>query len=163
MKKEILKLGWYQLVGGSVGVIVALYLICFLREISALTIAVNVLTLLCFAYSILCGIYCLKQKPNALMFSLINQILQFIGFAVWGFAFYYVAGIYLSIGLDMSKSTKLIFNFGLSKFDLSINSEPERVEISINLIALFFIIWIDKLVRKSKVENKNNSDSKIEL
>ncbi|MBC7509992.1 MAG: hypothetical protein H7320_14785 [Ferruginibacter sp.] len=46
---------------------------------------------------------------NALTRSLINQGLQSIGFTAWGFAFNYVAGISLLLGIDLTESMKPVW------------------------------------------------------
>ena len=108
--------------------------------------------LLFFAYSIFCGTLCLKTKKNALGHSLTNQILQVIGFAIMGFAFNYVSGLYLTIGLDLTDSIKLDFGAGISKFDFNLNNEKDRLEVDFNLVAFAVIFWINKLMKKVKEE-----------
>jgi hypothetical protein len=117
--------------------------------------------LLFFAYSFFCGVLCIKQKSNALAHSLINQFLQLIGFAFFGFAFAYVAGFYLSVGLDLSSSIEIKFGAGISKFDFNINREHERTEINFNIVELGLIYWIDKLSTKIKAEKTNTEIASI--
>ena len=155
IKTDLLKLGWYQIIGGAIGILIILYSLFALTQFSGLVILVYIFMLLFFAYSIYCGTLCIKCKNNALMHSLINQFLQILGFAVFGFAFAYVAGLYLSVGLDLSKSFEMKFNFGISKFDFNINREQERAEINFNLVAFGLIYWIDKLLKKVKEEKRN--------
>ena len=83
---------------------------------------------------------------------MINQILQVIGIAIMGFAFQYVAGFYLTIGLDLTKSFKFSFGAGISKFDFNFNNEKERLVVDFNLVAFAVIYWIDKLMKKEKEE-----------
>ena len=84
--------------------------------------------------------------------SLINQFLQFLGFAIFGYAFSYVAGLYLTIGLDFSNSFDIKFGAGISKLDFNINREVDRTEVILNFVAFGFIYWIDKLIHKIKEE-----------
>ncbi|MEX6688542.1 hypothetical protein QTN47_13600 [Danxiaibacter flavus] len=86
--------------------------------------------------------------------SFVNQFLQLIGVAFSGFAFSYVAGLYLSVGLDISDSFEVNFGLGISKYDLSINNEPENHIVTINIVALALIYWIDKRSKKL-AEEKN--------
>jgi hypothetical protein len=154
-KSNISTIGWYQIIGGAIGAIIILYSVFNSTQFSALNISIYVFMLLFFAYSIFCGTLCLKHKDNALIHSLINQFLQLIGFAFFGFAFTYVAGLYLSIGLDLSNSIDMKFDVGISKFDFNINREHERAEINFNLVAFALIYWIDKLMKKIKEEKTN--------
>lgn len=155
IKTEFLKLGWYQIIGGTIGVLIILYSFFGLTQFSGLVILIYVFMLLFFAYSIYCGTLCIKNKNNALTHSLVNQFLQILGFAVFGFAFAYVAGLYVSVGLDLSTSIEMKFNFGISKFDFNINREQERTEMHFNLVAFGLIYWIDKLMAKVKTEKQN--------
>ncbi len=82
--------------------------------------------------------------------SLVNQFLQLFGFAFYGVAFTYIAGLYLSVGLDLSNSIDMKLDIGISKFDFNINREHRRVEINFNVVAFVFIYWIDKLKGKIK-------------
>ena len=106
---------------------------------------------------IFAGILCLQLKEVAITYSLINQFFQLLGFAILGFAFYYVAGIYISIGFDFSKALDIKLKFGVSKFDFNINREFERAEINFNFIPLALIYWIDKIKKKIKLEQGRNS------
>jgi hypothetical protein len=153
IKADLLKLGWYQIIGGAVGVLIILYSLLSLTQFSGLVIFIYSFMLLFFAYSIYCGTLCIKNTDKALTHSLINQFLQILGFAVFGFAFAYVAGLYVSVGLDLSTSIEMKFNLGISKFDFNINREQERTQINFNLLAFGLIYWIDKLMKKVKAEN----------
>ena len=152
---DLLKLGWYQIIGGAAGILIILYSLLSLTQFSELIISIYSFMLLFFAYSIYCGTLCIKKSDKALTHSLINQFLQIFAFAVFGFAFAYVAGLYLSIGLDLSTSVEIKFNFGISKFDFNINREQERSEVNLNLVAFGLIYWIDQLIKKVKAEKAN--------
>lgn len=145
-------LGLYQVIGGALGLVIILIGVFDSPPNQAVAVLLYLFILLFFAYSILCGILCLKLKKSALVHSLTNQILQLLAFAMMGFAFKYVAGLYLSIGLDLSESIKLTFGAGVSKFEINFNREADRLELDINLVALALIFWIDKLMKKIREE-----------
>ena len=84
-----------------------------------------------------------------------------IGFAIMGFAFKYVAGFYLTIGLDLTDSVKFDFSAGISKFDFNINNEKDRLEVNLNLIAFALIYWIDNIMKKAKEEETIKQTSSI--
>lgn len=69
-----------------------------------------------------------------------------------GFAFKYVAGFYLTIGLNLTDSIKFGFDAGISKLDFNFNNEEDRLEFDFNLVAFALIYWIDKLMKKVKEE-----------
>jgi hypothetical protein len=161
IKTELSKIGWYQIIGGAIGIVIILYSVFSSVEISGLNTLIYVFMLLFFIYSIFCGTLCLRCRDKALTHSLINQFLQLIGFAVLGFAFAYVAGFYLSVGLDFSNSLDIKFDIGISKFDFNVNREYERTEISFNLVAFGLVYRINKLMKKVKVEKDNTEIASI--
>ena len=71
------------------------------------------------------------------------------------------AGFYLSVGLDFSNSLDIKFDIGISKFDFNVNREHERTEISFNLVAFGLICWINKLMKKVKIEKDNTEIASI--
>jgi hypothetical protein len=151
-ESDLTKLGLYQIVGGAVGILIIIWGIYKSPLLTGLTALIYLFILLFFAYSIFCGTLCLKTKKNALGHSLTNQILQVIGFAIMGFAFKYVAGFYLTIGIDLTDSVNFGFGAGISKFNFNFNNEKDRLEVDFNLVAFALIYWIDKLMKKVKEE-----------
>jgi hypothetical protein len=152
IESDLIKLGLYQIIGGAVGLFFIVWSIFKTPILTGVTLLVYLFILLFFAYSIFCGTLCLKTKKNALGHSLTNQLLQVIGFALMGFAFKYVAGFYLTIGLDLTDSINFGFGAGISKFDFNFNNEKDRLEVDVNLVAFALIYWIDKLMKKAKEE-----------
>ena len=69
-----------------------------------------------------------------------------------GFAFKYVAGLYLTVGLNLTDSVTFDFGAGISKFDFNFNNEKERLELDFNLVAFGLIYWIEKLRKKIRTE-----------
>jgi hypothetical protein len=149
---HLLKLGLYQIVGGAIGLLVFLWVVYSGQLFTGPVIILYVLIFIFYVYSIYCGILCIKVKQSALKLSLINQLIQLIGFTVFGFAFNYVAGVYIRVGLDITSSMNFDFGIGISRFWLSTISEPDRFIIDINLIALVLIIWIDNVRTAVKEE-----------
>jgi hypothetical protein len=150
IKSDIFNLGLYQIIGGAIGVVVILISLVDPIQFSGLIILVYAFMFSFFAYSIFCGTLCVKSGEMALRYSLINQFLQLLSFAFFGFSFSYFAGIYMIIGLDLSKSIEINLGFGISKFNVNINGDAERTEINLNLVALALIYWIEKLKKKIK-------------
>ena len=152
IKSDLTKLGLYQIVGGVLGIIIIIWAILKIPLLTDLAALVYFIMVLFFVYSIFCGVLCIKTKKNSLLHSLINQMLQIFGIAIMGYALKYVAGFYLTIGLNLTDSIKFTFGTGFSKFDFNINLEKERLELDFNLIAFAFVYWIDKLMKKVKEE-----------
>lgn len=160
-ESDIIKLGLYQIIGGVVGMLTIFWEMYRIGLMSGLSVLVYLLIILFFAYSIFCGILCLKTNENALKYSLANQILQVISFSIMGFAFKYVAGFVLTIGLDLTNSIEFNLGVGISKFKFDFNSLSQRLEVDLNLIAFALIYWIDKLMKKVKEEAEIRQVSSI--
>jgi len=149
---DLNKLGIYQVAGGCVGVILVLWSLLNTSSFPGIVILMYLFILSFFGYSIFCGILCINTKKNALRHSLINQLLQLIGFAGFGIAFGYAAGFYIHIGFDLSESFLIDFGAGISKIDFNFNTGPGRLEINLNIVALGLIIWIGRLMKYVKAE-----------
>jgi hypothetical protein len=94
-----------------------------------------------------------------------NQILQAISFSMFGYAYQYISGVYFSVGLDLTESFIFKFNFGISSWQLNINSDNPAQTLSLNLFAIFLIIVIDKLsntVTKLEAEEQLSAIGKVE-
>jgi hypothetical protein len=144
---DLVKLGVYQVTGCIIGAGVIGWNLYNDQVLTPVTLSLYGGIFLIFGYSAFCGILCLKNKRNALLYSLINQMLQLLGFAILGYAFRYVSGFYLSIGLDFSDSFEFDFGVGISSFTLNINKDPQLFKIDINLVASGLVFWIDRLMR----------------
>jgi hypothetical protein len=90
----------------------------------------------------------LRKKEAGLNHSLINQYLQLVNLSVAGYGFKYISGFYVSAGLDLTNSSIFKMNFGISTWSLQFNIDSEVVLININFVALFLIVFIDKLKKK---------------
>ncbi len=151
-EKEYSVLGYYQIIGGIVGFIIAAVSFVQTEGFNSLILGFLFLTAALFLFSIYCGVLCLKFKKQGLSLSLINQTLQVIGFAVGGYSFQYVAGLYFVIGVDMTDSVSFDFGVGLSKLDFSINHDHQKAIILINVVACIIANRIMNLQEHVKEE-----------
>ncbi|MBS1597471.1 MAG: hypothetical protein JST75_04555 [Bacteroidetes bacterium] len=149
-KSYLLQAGLYQLIGGAVGAQLIIWLLFTEPPVTSHSITVKLFMLCVYAYSIACGVLCIRSNGMAVYYMRVNQLLQLIGFVGMGYAYKYVAGVYVSIGIDFTSSTKFIFDAGISKFHLY--REPERAAFDINLVALLIMYWTLRLQRKIKTE-----------
>ena len=154
MEKIALKLkyiGFYQLVGGIVGILNTIRFVPNLSQINGGIFLIFLLIFALYSYSIYCGYLLIKRRNiKGINFSIYNQLIQIIGFGVLGFAFHFTAGIYAGIKLNLTNDTILTFMFGHSAAMININSNPEFTELSLNIIALILLNLILNL--KSKIE-----------
>jgi hypothetical protein len=151
ISRKLKYIGYYQLVGGIIGVLSTTR---FLPNFTLINGGIFLIFLLIFAlysYSIYCG-YLLIKKRNikGINLSIYNQLIQIIGFGVLGFAFHFTAGVYAGIKLNLTNDTILTFMFGHSAAMININSNHEYTELSLNIIALILLNIILNL--KTKLE-----------
>ena len=97
----------------------------------------------------------------ALPLSYINQCLQLINFAFGGYAYKYIAGVYLSLFFNFTHGLDFNITFGISQMELKFNTDSELIYLQINLMAIFIMIMIDKLRRNIKTEQLNLTTNKI--
>jgi hypothetical protein len=160
-ESDLLKLGLYQIFGGAIGILLVAVGIYRDSLIDSFTVLLYILIVLIFSYSIFCGMLCIKASRRALKYSLANQILQLFGFAAMGFAFKYVAGVSLTVGLDLTDSLNFSFGAGISKFVLNLNLDRDTLELNVNLIAIGLVYWIDRLTRRVREEMEIRQVSEI--
>jgi len=159
---KIKGLGVYQIAGGILGL--GLTVLAIPEKPSLTEILFLATTLGLYSYSVYCGIVLFTQKEKALKYSAINQYLQLINFAVLGYGFEYISGGYLSVGIDLTNAMIFRFNMGFSNYQLNINTDNQEGLINLNLLALFLLLFINRLKMKSREQefeldlaNKSNS------
>ncbi len=152
VRSDLNKLGIYQIAGAAVGVLLIFWSIYNTESLSGFIVVIYLFMFLFFAYSVFCGFLCIKTRRNALKHSQINQFLQIFGLAIFGFAFKYVAGVYLIFGLNLTESFELDFGAGVSQFGFSFNNGADKLQLDINLVAIVLIYWINQLMKRIKTE-----------
>lgn len=150
---KLRSLGAYQIAGGSIGLLLIVWVILNNPALDFSVFLYGVMMLF-FAFSIYCGVLCFKRKIIAVKLSLLNQVFQVIAVAMFGFAFKYAAGVYVTAGLDLSESFNFIFNAGFSRFELALNTDHHKLEIELNFVALPLIIFIERL--KNHIKDDQN-------
>jgi len=145
-KLRINIIGAYQIIGGLIGLYIMVKLL--LKSYSAF---IFMPFSLIYIASIVCGIFLLKGKyKKGIDLSIINQAFQIIGFSVLGFGFFYVAGLYAGLRIDLTNDIILGFNFDVSHFKINFNSNYELTYISINFIPIIILSYLFSLQRSLK-------------
>lgn len=142
----------YQVAGGIIGALLTISLLKNLITATGVTMLILFLAIALYAYSIFCGVLLFWNKKKGLAHSRINQLLQVFSFAMVGYAFQYVSGLFFTLGLDLTKSVELKFNFGLSSWQININSDSPDLLINFNLIAVLLAVIVEKLIRRIKLK-----------
>jgi len=137
----------YQIIGGGLGIILTAYFFSSMALNNTLFILVG-LAISMYVYSVVCGILIFNKKDNNLIYSTINQYLQLINFSLMGYSFRYVAGGFLNVGIDFTKTLIFKFEAGLSTWHFGFNTDSNTLEININIVAILLISFIDRIKKK---------------
>lgn len=143
----------YQIIGGTIGLVLTGFSIYKSTDISwvLFLIAIGFYT-----FSIYCGVTLFMNKGTAIRYSLINQFLQLFSFSLLGYAFEYVSGLSLFIGIDFANSLNFKSSISISTWHILVNDDSGISEINFNLVALFIIIFIVQLKKKTSKQDTEN-------
>ncbi|TPE43366.1 hypothetical protein [Pontibacter mangrovi] len=148
-KNQLLALALYQIIGGLLGIALTVWVM--FGQDTTVTLPALRLSLVAgglYLFSILCGRLLLRQPGRGLRFSLLNQVLQVLLFSFGTYGYQYVAGLRLSVGVDMVGGWVFKFRMALSSFHFSLDSDLGQKYIGLNLVALFLIFWMERLLEK---------------
>lgn len=154
LKAKLKRLANYQIAGGIIGIIWTIWLIAQTLTISGLILLIYLLAVGLYSFSIYCGRLLLKGKYElGLKLSTINQSLQIFSFALMGFAFKFVAGLYLGFSIDYTNDFKFDTKFSFSAFQININTDEELITLGFNFVAVFLVQYIMR-IKEEIEENK---------
>lgn len=154
-------LAFIKIAGGITGIGLTIWLILKQAMIPGIFLLLFLIALGLYSYSLYCGTLLLRNKASGLNHSSINQYLQLINFSISGYGFQYISGVYLSAGIDLTTSIDLKMNLGVSAWQINIDSDDGVILVNLNFVALFFIIFIDKLKNKISIEKLDAELSQI--
>lgn len=151
LRKQVTALALYQIIGGILGILLTLW-VMFRGELvlTQQVLRFSLFAAALFVFSILCGRMLFRNPPRGLVLSLLNQVLQVIYFAFGTYGFQYVAGLRIGFGFDMVGSWTFKFRVALSSFQFDFGTATGQKFIGINLVALFLIFWIERLLEQVK-------------
>ena len=154
-KAKIKRLAYYQITGGFVGTLLSIYSI-IKSESPASYIYFLATTLMVFnLFTIFSGQQLITGKvKRGLLLSLICQIPQIINFTIAGFGFTLVSGILISIGVDYTKSFKLVMNSDFSMLAFNWNNQDAPIIFNINIVAAFWTAQIVKIQENMKYRER---------
>jgi hypothetical protein len=158
-KSRVKALAIYQVIGGVLGLGLTFYFFNPGVSVSLLWLLILPFVLGLYGYSIYCGIILFKDIEKGLKRSKVNQLLQVISFMAAGYGYQYASGFYFSIGIDLTNSFTFNFNFGISSWQLNINTDNPNLILSINIVAIFLVVFIDKAQQKLKSLNSEEQFS----
>ena len=141
----------YQIIGGVLGIALTLWVMFSGEMVVALpALRIGLFAGGLYVFSILCGSMLFRKPQRALVLSLINQVLQVVYFSFGAYGFQYVAGLRIGIGVDMVGGWIFKFRMALSSFHFSVGDDLGQKFIGVNLVALFLIFWLERLLEETK-------------
>jgi len=141
-------LGVYQMAGGAIGLIFT-FIAAFPFD-NAFSNIIFVPCCLLFGLSIYSGWQTFKVTYHGLRLTIVNQLLQLFSLTIGKFGFNYIAGVGLSFTLDFTHTLNLGFSFEFSDIGIMINRGPNEYFFGLNLVALFLIYKVDKIMTQVK-------------
>jgi len=157
-KLKLKILGWYQIIGGIIGLLITVWLLAHTGQINGLMLLLLLIAFGLYGFSIYCGRLLFTNYAKGLSFSVINQALQIVHFAMLGYAYQYVSGLIFEIGMSKRPGFNLTFNFNFtlnSTWQLSIGTSDRSFVLAINLVAVAWLYYIGKLRKTLKTEREN--------
>ncbi|MCP2045339.1 hypothetical protein [Pontibacter sp. HSC-36F09] len=150
-RNQIKAIALYQILGGILGIALTVW-VMFSGEmvVDQTALRIGLFAGGLYIFSILCGRMLFRNPRRGLVLSIINQLLQVVYFSFGAYGFQYVAGLRIGVGVDMVEGWIFKFRLALSSFHFSFGTDLGQKFIGINLIALFLIFWIERLMEKVK-------------
>lgn len=146
LKSKIAVLAYYQVAGGTVGILLLVWLVASTFPVSGTNILLYFFMVVFFGASIWSGWLLIdKRIESGLKLSKINQLLQVFGVAFGGVAYEYVAGVALLPGINLEDGANFTFDFTFSKLELYVNTSKDFAKVKFNLIAIYLVYYIAKL------------------
>lgn len=152
-KDKVRILGYYQLIGGILGIFLWIRMLVNLAELTGLDFLFVLMIVGLFSYSIYAGLMTIKFKGNWILHSQINQIIQIFNISLLGYSFYYISGLGLYFGFDLTQNFLFKFHFYISACNLAYNSSSDTIIVEFNIIAIAVLYLISKLELMIKSEN----------
>jgi hypothetical protein len=146
IKLKIKGLAYYQILSGLFGL--GLTVLTLSQHVTTNRLLILTLTgfITLFCFSVVCGLLLLRKDLKlALKLSTLNQALQVFSVALFGYSFKYVAGLLLSLGIDLTDGFNIKFNFSIPAFQADLNTDSDALYVGFNLVAIYLIYYIDKL------------------
>lgn len=157
LKAQTRNFGIYQVAGGLLALGLVILALIQQATLSGAMLVIYILMLMLTGFSVYCGRMTLKDAERGLELSRYNQALQIIGFAVNGCCYFYAAGIYLFLGLEVNDSAHFAPEFGFATFNIRFGTESSDTILSINTFAILCLLYINSLQRDWKLHTPTST------
>ena len=152
-------ISWYQIIGGSIGVLAPSWLLLFFvlsgfQSLNLIEILAILVFLGLYLISIIAGILLLKRHPLGSKLSIGIQIIQIPQLALGGIQYIFVSGASLAFAIHASNNgTSIGFSaWILSKFNFVLSSNAIFLLFGINFIPIVIIYLIKTRVNSKPIE-----------
>ncbi|MEO6980376.1 MAG: hypothetical protein ABI113_18435 [Mucilaginibacter sp.] len=155
--------GWYQIIGGIVGVLLTLYLLALTDQLTGLMMILYLIAFGLYSFSIYSGRILLgNNHERGLNLSILNQAMQVVSFTLLGYGFMYVSGMMFLVSIKAEAGVKINFNFSFtSTWHLYFKSDDSTNEFAINFLAIYLIYFADKLRLITKNEANDYQETQL--
>ncbi|MFB2121240.1 hypothetical protein [Parapedobacter sp. 2B3] len=145
-------LGYYLLLGGVVGLGVAIWSFSHIIQLTGGILLLYTLIFGFCVYNIFCARLLLKGSlEKGLWNTKLNLILQTLQFSVMGYTWEVCAGLGVIFGYDFNTYTPT-FSTNIPSFSIVLNGGNDDLTIGINVIALLAFIYVDRFERQLERE-----------
>ena len=154
-------IGWYQIIGGAVGLVFTLLMLFGGIEASSglwLILLLLAIGAALFATSVTAGILLLRKHPMAMRVSQVAQMAQIPQLMLGGTAYYFVAGAKFTLLIYQMFNTGFRVDFGLySQFNFQFGASSGFFIVGINIVPII-VLW---LLKRIKDDNSNQGGAGV--
>ena len=152
---RIKSIGYYQIIGGVVGLLITIYFLISLATISGLLLFFIIIASFLYSYSIYCGNLLRKLELKGLNYSFWNQALQLVPFGLLGIGFRYFSGLHFIIGFEWTDNFSPNLEFGISSWRMSyMPSKMHEIIFYVNIVPIIIISLIFKTEKEIKARKE---------
>jgi hypothetical protein len=153
--------GIYQIAGGIIGLVLLINLILSLGYFNVLTVIAGIAGVFAFTYSIIAGALLIKIRERGLLYSIVNQCLQLVGFILFGCYYKYGSGFQAFIGIRWGESFIFSFNYGISTWNFYLFGKFRHDYVEINLVAACVLGALYKIKKDIKAKKEYDDIERI--
>jgi len=158
-------IGWYEIIGGIVGVLITFGLLLRLSVLNNLVVTmISLIFVALYLMSCLAGFLLLQDKKSGYYLSMIVQAFQFPQFVIQGIVYTFIAGSQFTVqwmqGIDTVFKTKI----GLfSEFNFYIQLDSNVTLIGINFVPIVIISILIKQLKLRTTMVRRDLTSEVTL
>ncbi len=155
-RKILIGIGILEIVGGITGIGFISWLIFQGVQTNTIVFLIMTIAFGFYTFSIIAGLILFQKQERGMLPSFILWFLQVFSFSFGGFSYLLTSGGNFFLGFNSSTdSFEFKFSFLASEFQINFSHPNLDTFFLINVWAIFFLFYINKL-RKEIIENKEN-------